>query len=227
MLLNNFKPLLYFGNGGNFKNVKGSSVNLSEFLGLVNPYADYSSNPRVNALNGHVVSGAMRSFNYNTTTGTNSCIDEQTAYAWENTVQSYAGSATFYYFNTFRANGFVLFVGSGEKEEDLEDYKLENPLVLQVKNASCFTQADGKVITQRTFYNHTEEDVTINEVGLYIFAHQYLSSNQSGVQRTLTSNVVMIGRKVLASPVILKTGEMYTFTYTIDMSKFSFESVDN
>ena len=64
---------------------------------------------------------------------------------------------------------------------------------------------------------HTGENVTIKELGCYLFA----TKSQNLVP------VVLIGRRILNTPVIIPDGGQYAFTYTIDMNQVSFEEIDN
>ena len=64
------------------------------------------------------------------------------------------------------------------------------------------------------------EDVTIKEIGLYVF--KSVSS-----QNNYTFCAVMTGRKVLNTPLTLAEWECCTFTYVIDMSRISFEEADS
>ena len=155
-----------------------------------------------------------RSFNYITTTASNGFVDEQAKYGWKDIVCNSSSWAA-----TDRYNGFTLFLGSGDTPVTPEDYKLENAVILDVTAASCYQEPNGKIIVSRTFKNNTEEAVTIKEAGCYLFAQipnaQYYAP------------VVMIARKVLKTPVIIPVGEIYTFNYSIDMSRISFEEIDD
>lgn len=202
MLLNNFKPLLFFGGGGTFKDVSGSTVNVSDFL-----TAFYASRPA----NNHSVNGVGRSFDYTVTTTSNNCVSEQTSYTWANVTFNGSDADV-----GFRYNGFTLFVGSGNTAVTANDYCLDTPVTLNVVAASCTTNASGLVTVLRTFENNTGSSVTINEIGLYVFAYF-----------PATAPVVMIGRKVLSTPVTIPNGEQRTFEYIVDMNHISFSEADN
>lgn len=193
MLLNNFKPLLYFGSGGTFTDVSGDTVNLSDFI----------CSSAGNGANGHDISGVARSFNYNATPSTNDFSDEQTSYSWQNVTDDYGESV----------NGFVLFVGSGTTSVTASDYCLDNPVTLDVTGASCTCSPSGIVTTTRTFENNTGASVSINEYGLYVF-----STQNGGYEKP----VVMIGRKVFSSPIVIPNGEQRTFEYIIHMENVTF-----
>lgn len=117
-------------------------------------------------------------------------------------------------------NGFTIFVGTGNAAVTANDYSLNTPVTLDVTAASCTTNANGIVTTSRTFENNTGSSVTIREIGLYIFRQH---TEFSG---TLIP-VVMIGRKVLDTPVTIPNGEQRTFEYVIDMNHISFSDLDN
>ena len=213
MLLNNFKPLLFFGGAGTVVNVLGETVNIadiinSEFL------------PTSNA-NSHQSNGVSRSFNYNTTTATNGCVNEQTSYTWlgvTSNMASGAGSDI-----QKKGNGFVLFVGTGDTAVTANDYCLDTPISLSVIAAYCMTPASGIVTTSRTFENNTANAVTIKEIGLYFFRtgwNRYSEDFPIGP-------IIMIGRKVLDTPVTIPVNEAKTFEYIIDMNHITFQNADN
>lgn len=216
MLLDNFKPLLFFGGGGTFVDVTGATVNLSF---AINGETIQSGS---NVTNNHINIGVSRSFNYNTTTATNSCIDEQDAYWWDGVVNT---TSSFSSARDMQSNGFVLFVGTGDTAVASQDYCLDTPIGLTPIAAYCLTPASGIVTTSRTFENSTANDVTIKEVGLYLFrTGSYLNY---GGPYTPTFHVIMIGRKVLDTPVTIPVGEARTFEYTIDMNHITFQNADN
>lgn len=139
-----------------------------------------------------------QNYDYNYTTSSNNYTDEQ-------------GVSDFYNWIVASSNagdcGFVLFVGSGLTSPTIDDYKLENPLNLEVLSASCTHNGSTTIVT-RTFKNNTEEEVTINELGLYVFA-----TNRK-------SPFVLLARKVLSEPIILNPNETYTFTYNFTIKDF-------
>ena len=201
MILNNFKPLLSFKNDLNFKNVLGETINKTVFLG--GQYTD-------RAANGHSARGSYSDYSYTTTTGSNAYTNEQENYNWAGVVSTMAQG---YSPNNVYAiwNGFTLFVGTGDTAETVEDYKLASAVELAVTAASCLHADNGKTFVTRTFQNNTENAVTIKEVGLYVFR----------CTGNVDNRVVMIGRKVLDTPVTLEVGDAYTFTYSIDLSEIN------
>ena len=210
MLVNNFKRLLSFCKTGTFKNVLGNDV--EGYTVLQPTYNGYNYD--------HNFNGIARSFNYNWTTGSNSFTSEQTTYAW-NFLYSSGGTPRPYQ----AANGFTLFVGTGETPVTSDDYKLETPVALNVLNARCIENDDKTITTTRIFQNLTGSEVTIKEIGLYLFRSTCCSYEN---YLTTVGNVpiVMIGRKVLATSITLADGESYTFSYTIDMNQISFAEAD-
>lgn len=210
MLVNNFKPLLFFGGGGNFKNVSGAVVSAGNLLPTI-------AGINETVLNGYERYGCGRSFNYNITAASNNYQDEQTAYNWNGIVANWGFNGGSGDANHAREAGFTLFVGEGATPETSEDYKLDSPLVLTVTSASCIQNSQGTVTVARTFQNNTQNEVTVKEKGLYIFSYY---NNQN-------SYAVMIGRKVLDTPVTIPIGASYTFTTTIDMTQVTFSEADN
>ena len=202
MLVNNFKPLLYFGGSGSFKDVSGTTRNVSSYM------QSATSNGNRNS---HTYAGVVRNFNYANTTDSNSYTNEQTSYIWTVTNNYNAGP------QDYAANGFTIFVGTGDTAVTADDYKLYTPVTLSVVSAQCTQNSDGTVITLRTFTNNTVEDVVIKEIGLYLFRYTYGGSTP----------IVMIGRKVLSTPVTIPVGASYTFTWTINMNNITFTEADN
>lgn len=223
MLVKNFKPLLYFGNNlGTFKNVLGEEVNAKNYLDklTVNDNYVYSTTTGA-ALNGHTLYGTARSFDYTITTATNSFTDELTTYNWNNVVMGTTSDQ--YVTFDLQASGFVIFVGTGDTPVTAEDYKLDAPISLNVMNASCIQNSDGTVVITRTFTNNTSNEVVIKEKGLYIFSNKYNPTRPA----THATPIVMIGRKVLDTPVTIPVGASYAFTTIIDMSQITFSEADN
>lgn len=204
MLLNNFKPLLFFGGNGSFKNVLGNTVNLSDYT----PSVDDSE-----VLNNHDVLGTVRSFNYDATNGSNSFTDEQALYSW----RGISGNVSAYIPSRY-CNGFTLFVGTGNTAVSATDFKLASPANLDVVAAYCTTDATGIVTVSRTFKNSTGSSVNIKELGLYVFQATYDYEDKP---------VVMVGRKVFDSAVTIPNGEQRTFEYIINMNNITFTEADS
>ncbi len=202
MLLNNFKLLFQFYPDSTFVNVLGDTVYKGNILA-----GQYDTD----RFNGHACHASNLLYNYNPNMGSNGYINEQAKYPWTGITGGRCENSTY-----GRYNGFVLFVGSGDTPPTPDDYKLENAAELKVLTASCIHYANGRTIVSREFFNNTDENVTIKEIGCYIFANT--SPNQP---------LVMIARKVLPTPVVIPEGQNYTFTYTIDTSQISFAEADN
>ena len=118
-----------------------------------------------------------------------------------------------------------MFAGTGDTPVSSSDYKLENAVELNIISASCVHNADETTIITRTFQNNTGEEVIIKEVGLYMFCSQ--TSNDTYKNEKYYVPVIMLGRKVLNTPIIIANNESYTFTYKIDMSQISFAEADS
>ena len=204
MLLNNFKNLLYFGSPNvQFKNVKGELVDFSGYC--------YTSGSISGSKNGYSMNNAMRSFFYNPNTSALEMVDEQI---------SYAGTIVYSGTTTYNYPYFILFVGTGDTPVTIDDYKLAAPISLQVNSHSCLQPTAGKIIVTRQFTNNTEEAVTIKEIGLYLGSTKRSYANEF-------VPFIMLGRKVLDSPVTLQVGDSYSFDYNIDMSQISFSEADS
>jgi hypothetical protein len=208
MLLNNFKPLIEFFAESTFVNVLGETVYKDTVLG------GQQAQGNVIAM-GHNYNASVLCYNYNATTGSNSYTDEQTTYNWSGVTNPRIGNVSSGVYDT-RYNGFVLFVGTGNTAVTANDYKLDTPVELDVTSASCIHTENNKTYVARTFQNNTGSPVTINEIGCYLFASQ--------MEANLSDNhpIVLIGRRVLQTPVTMANGDMYTFTYIIDMDNVTF-----
>lgn len=213
MLTNNYKTIFSWNKGATFKDVKNNTVSMKDFLGgQGGGSATSADNTAGNAKvsNNHEWRGSTSSFNYDATTGSNTYTDEQTAYNWlgvtNSSNQSGATVAVCLIYN-----GFILFVGTGDTAPAVTDYKLATPATLDVTSASCTHNTNGKTYVQRTFQNNTGADVTIKELGCYIF-----KSVANQLSSTPSTNAVMIGRTVLETPVTIANGDSQTFTYVIN-----------
>ena len=102
----------------------------------------------------------------------------------------------------------LLYVGSGTTPSTDEDTTLESPVVLDMLNVDPITYSDGaNGLISVTYQNNTGADVDINEMAL------------ACVYRTGTNaDPVMVSRKVLASPIKMKAGEVYNFTWIINFN---------
>lgn len=202
MLVDNFKPLMFFGSHGTIKDVGGNEQSVDSMLTGVSQ--NFS-------ITGHTVNGVARSFDYSATTSMNDITDET-----NKTVFSFAGNNTNQE-SQYRQNYAILFIGNGTTSPSAQDYKLENPINIPSTYAECSINADGKMIVERSFYNNTEEEITVNEVGLYILR---IYNNTSEY------NHFMIGRKVLKTPITIPVGETRIFSYVIDMNFINFAEAD-
>ncbi len=226
MLTNNYKTLLSFNKNKTFKNVLGDTVDIKTVLGgqgLNGKTTEYSTNagstgitytastPRTWVENNHEYRASVSSFNYDATTATNSYTKETTSYNWANVV-CYVNSQGSNSHANLIYNGFVLFVGDGTTEPTETDYQLANAVELDVASASCVHNANGKTYVARTFTNNTGSDVTIKELGCYLFAASVPPTTEPLSQFP----IVMIGRTVLDTPVTIANGDSQTFTYVIE-----------
>lgn len=227
MLLDNYKTLLSFNKNKTFKNVLGDTVDIKTVLGgqgLNGKTTEYTTGggtsfswsnttPKTYVQNNHEYRASVSSFNYDATNATNSFTEEKTSYNWANVV-CWGASGGSNYANVLY-NGFVLFVGDNNNNESLiaetvsdTDWQLRHAVELDVVSASCIHNANGKTYVTRTFTNNTGADVTIKELGCYLFSSQVGTTN--------TTPVVMIGRTVLDTPVTIANGDSQTFTYVIN-----------
>lgn len=102
----------------------------------------------------------------------------------------------------------LLYVGSGTTPPTDEDTTLESPVVLNMVNVDPIAYSDGvNGLISVTYQNNTGADVDINEIAL---ACLYKTGTYM--------EPVMLSRKVLASPIKMKAGEVYNFTWIINFN---------
>lgn len=105
------------------------------------------------------------------------------------------------------AIGVSILVGSGMTDPTENDYTLENVISLTHISGSASTSANSFLTVSRTLKNDSTETVTINEVGLF---YNFLEDSND-TARTVT----LFAREVLTSPITMKPGESYTFTFML------------
>lgn len=222
MLLNNFIPLLDFYRDATFVNVLGDTVNKTAVM-AAQAYADPTNTSNMWSTNNHSGLASNLTYNYSATPQTNGYTKEKELYNWANIIGRTGDNTRSNNYCTNRKNGFVIFVGTGDTEVTAEDYCLDSAVELEVTGAFCYHSALRKTQVGRTFSNNTADAVTIKEIGLYMFT---MNNFNFAVGNVENFPLIMIGRKVLTTPVTLEVGDLYTFTYEIDMSGITFEEAD-
>lgn len=109
---------------------------------------------------------------------------------------------------TINTVGTFILVGSGTAEPSSSDYKLENCIsdltdcgqYLALSSVNLFS-------VNRILRNDTNEDVVINEVGLYN-RPAYIDSDKGRTK-------LLLAREVLPETVTLHPGDSYTFTISL------------
>lgn len=127
------------------------------------------------------------------------------------------GSSVTDNYNSPNNNYPVMLVGSGDADEAYNDYEmayLSDLSVVGFRAANTSYTTEGCTLTlAKTFVNNTENDITVNEVGMYL----PISANQTG-SSTNYSTSVMICREKLSAPVTLTAnGGKATFSLTINI----------
>lgn len=213
MLLNNFKPLVDFYEDTPMVNVLGDTVYKYHIMKGSNAQGNYNEH------HNHATYSNNLTYDYETNPNTNSFTDELELYNWTRIVGITGSDTSSDNNRDARENGFVIFVGSGDTAVTAADYCLDSALELAVLDASCYHNEYQRTEVRRTFQNNTVNAVTINEVGLYVFTQNNLNFEPGD---TRNFPLIMIGRRVLETPVTLQVGDSYTFTYVIDMSNITF-----
>jgi hypothetical protein len=115
----------------------------------------------------------------------------------------------------------MIILGSGDTPPTKEDYKLDSwiptanlrmetaSISLPISNLNENTTPPDRIGTfLTTFRNVTLSNITVKEIGLVVpFGSQEAN--------TLFVSKILLVRDVLESPVIIKPGELYTFSLTI------------
>jgi hypothetical protein len=117
----------------------------------------------------------------------------------------------------------MIILGSGDTPPTPDDYKLDSWIPttnLRIESYSIrFPLSDKNETTLPpdcigtflgTFRNVTLENITVKEIGLLIPYAGYWPNGAS-----MIINKILLVRDVLESPVIIKPGELYTFSLTI------------
>ena len=117
----------------------------------------------------------------------------------------------------------MIILGSGDTPPTKDDYKLDSWIPttdLRIENYNIRLPISDKNETTMppdcigtflsTFRNVTLENITVKEIGLLIPYAGYWPNNGP-----MVINKILLVRDVLESPVIIKPGELYTFSLTI------------
>lgn len=142
--------------------------------------------------------------------------------------------------NTTYTHSFLrIYLGQGTNEPAVSDYTLtyDTECFCDIDSASLCKCANGVQTIVGNFYNNKETDLTFTELGLAIAITS--SNNNSPLSTspsTTTSNTslktafqysygfLLLTRDLLETPVTVKAGETYTFTYKLDLSKLATEA---
>ena len=220
MLTNNFRKLMNWYAGCTFINVLGNTTNKITVMGGqandISVTNQTNNNYMAGATYGHPQYGIAFNFEYYPTVNLANYTAEKTSYKWVNI--TYGNSSSTKHGKVYLRNGFTIFLGTGDTEATVDDYCLANSVELASTGGSCTHYENGLTTVERTFVNNTGDDVTIKEIGLYMFS----PNTEAGKEYP----IILMGRKILKTPVTIPVGEQRTFTYVIDMSAISFEEVD-
>lgn len=110
-------------------------------------------------------------------------------------------------YQSIMKSNLLLAIGTGTTPPTLADYIMEGELtnnITQKTQTSYSFSATGNLILTITATNVTNEDVTVNSIGVYMSAPNI----QTGL-------IVLCARDVLEEPVTLSPNESATFSYEI------------
>lgn len=106
--------------------------------------------------------------------------------------------------------GTFILVGSGNTEPSSSDYRLDNCVSCLTDCGQYVVHGNGNLFSvNRILRNDTNENVVINEVGLY--NRPFHIVNSSNTCRTK----LLLAREVLPETVTLHPGDSYTFTISL------------
>lgn len=106
--------------------------------------------------------------------------------------------------------GTFILVGSGNTEPSSSDYRLDNCVSCLTDCGQYVVHGNGNLFSvNRILRNDTNENVVINEVGLY--NRPFYIVNPSNSCRTK----LLLVREVLPETVTLHPGDSYTFTISL------------
>ncbi len=97
-----------------------------------------------------------------------------------------------------------LMLGTGTTPATINDYCLEEVITDLTFTIGTNSWIDYTIVVSETWYNASENAVTINEIGHFI-----APSNSSYA-------VVMMARQVLESPITINAGDSRVITFTYD-----------
>lgn len=115
-------------------------------------------------------------------------------------------------------NGIMLGTGTTPPTEN--DYNLENPILSGISfvagSVVIAPAGDGSYVmyVDHVLTNKTEEDITINEVGLFGEVCSRWSSNTNWGIRA-----VLLERTVLGEPFVIPAGKLRLFTYKLTFNQ--------
>ena len=236
MLTNNFKNailtnLSLYWSGNNW-NTDTTKVALSKYLYFtdmagelrkLNPHGDYENNyPHSDSVGVHCLfrSGVHPSSNYNCATLDYNNIEDLIASYTFFTGGGRTSTKNVRYEWKIAAPG-MLILGSGDTPPTKDDYKLDS----WIPTTDLKPIAYGCVLPNNfeddligspwtTFYNSSDKNITVKEVGLMIDGY-LVGKDSSGYDLATPHTKYLLGREVLENPVIIKPQEGCTFTFVI------------
>lgn len=111
---------------------------------------------------------------------------------------------------TVQQIGTFILVGSGNTEPSSSDYRLDNCVSCLTDCGQYVVHGNGNLFSvNRILRNDTNENVVINEVGLY--NRPFYIANPPNACRTK----LLLVREVLPETVTLHPGDSYTFTISL------------
>jgi hypothetical protein len=111
----------------------------------------------------------------------------------------------------------IIFCGTGTTQPTREDIKLEN-CISELKRQSTSTSCElGKIHINVVFNNPTENEITVNELGLYKLLIN-VSPSTTNLKISFADYGILIARRVLNEPIVVQAGETFSINYTIDFT---------
>lgn len=111
------------------------------------------------------------------------------------------------YSNNGATSYMSLIVGNGTTNATQDDIALENEIkdLTYITGSTMNGASDYLKLITVTYKNNTSDIVSVNEIGMV-----------AQMANDRYCDGVLLGRVVLATPVIMNPGDIYTFTYVIE-----------
>lgn len=133
---------------------------------------------------------------------------------------NYSGALGALWNNMIPVSSGNIIVGSSDKAENIEDYKLDSEITqLTVAQETTFTylgymdSGKSEILLTKSFTNNTENAIIIKEVG-YSQKYKFISAVSGNKD---LDGIFLMARNVLSNPITVQPGETVTVSMTLDL----------